>query len=107
MKQGGLYEISFEVTDHAANVCHVNKAELWLKRYGHISFSALNDLISKTLVDDLNIRPEKLDFCDVCVKGKQSREPFNGTRPRVSRPFERIHSDVCDPICSVAWNGCR
>ena len=86
MKQGGLYEISFEVTDHAANVCHVSKAQLWHKRYSYIRFSALNDLIIKNLADGLKIRPEKLGFCDVCIEGKQSREPFNGTRPRASRP---------------------
>ena len=33
--QCGLYELTFEVNGHAENVCHVNKAELWNKRYGH------------------------------------------------------------------------
>jgi transposase InsO family protein len=45
------------------------------------------------------------EYCETCVKGKSTKLPFRGTRPRATRPLERIHSDVCGPIKPIAYNG--
>ena len=65
-------------------------------------------MIRKEIVTGLcDVKPESFGFCDVCVEGKQTREPFNKTREKTHRPLERIHSDVCGPITPVAWDGSR
>jgi hypothetical protein len=47
--------------------------------------------ISEVEMNDLN------NLCEVCVKGKQTKLPHSGTRPKTARPLERIHSDPCGP----------
>ncbi|KXJ84187.1 hypothetical protein RP20_CCG013280 [Aedes albopictus] len=67
----------------------------------------MKSIVSNNLADGVDFKADKLEFCDACVKGKQCREPFNGTRPVSSRPLERIHSDVCGPIEPTAWDGSK
>lgn len=64
-------------------------------------------LVKHEMVTGIFEEQDKLDFCDVCVLGKQYREPFTGTRVRAARPLERVHSDVCGPITPAAWDGSR
>lgn len=45
-------------------------------------------------------------ICEVCVKSKQYHLSFYGKTPRVTRPIELIHSDVCKPL-DVATNNAR
>lgn len=49
----------------------------------------------------LNPTKSKIEFCDACIEGKQSRDSFGSTRIRAKRPLERIHSHVCGPLDPV------
>ena len=63
------------------------------------------------MMDSLAIKdlPGKVssDFCETCVKGKMTKLPFNGSRAPTSQILERIHSDLCEPISPVAYNGAK
>ena len=98
----GLYEIDVTTNQSHANLCKVEDASLWHKRFGHIGQNSLNEIIRKQCVLGLDIKPGKIGFCDSCVE-----DPFSGTRVRAERPLERIHSDVCGPIDPTAWDGSR
>lgn len=98
-----LYEIMFEIPKVECSLVEDdnNKEFLkWHKRYGHIGFSGLKNLVQNNLVDGMNknLKPgNSLEFCESCVNGKMKRLPFS-TRAKSSRVLEIVHSDVCGPI---------
>lgn len=104
--RGTLYQLEVTVRKPIVNVCQKNEGMLWHRRLGHISQERMN-IFSKNNLIPSNIQKMKIDFCDVCIEGKQVREPFNRTRNRAKRVLERIHSDVCGPLSPMAWEGFR
>lgn len=60
------------------------------------------------IIDGLNIGKDcSTSGCSVCTQGKQSSNPFNGTRTRAKRPLQLVHTDVCGPITPTSWSGER
>lgn len=49
----------------------------------------------------------KTEVCEICIGGKQTKQPFTKTRKRATRPLERIHSDLCGPITPETFNGIK
>lgn len=90
-----------------ASLAEAECADLWHCRFGHISESGMATLVRENLALGVRFKPEKINFSDVCVLRKHSREPFNGARCRAIRPLQRIHSDVCGPIEPPSWDGHR
>ena len=79
-----------------------NSAALWHKRLGHISKRRMERLVSNEILDPLNFT----DFndCINCIKGKQT----NKRRFEANRSLdvlELIHTDICGPFPTSAWNG--
>ncbi|KXJ69949.1 hypothetical protein RP20_CCG025350 [Aedes albopictus] len=105
--RGNLYVMEIAVQRANASLAEADSADLWHRRLGHISETGMAALMREKLVLGVSFKPEKIKFCDVCVLGKQSRDPFNGARDRATRPLERIHSDVCGPIEPASWEGHR
>ena len=77
---------------------------LWHKRLGHISEKRIRRLVSKGIINPLDFAD--LVFCRECVKGKQTNKTRRGAL-RSSAPLELIHTDICGPFPSAAWNGQR
>ena len=103
-RRGNLFELKVRIPKAEANLTKSQNGDLWHKRMGHISNQRLNDLVNHKMVHGLNsVSPSEL--CDVCIKSKQTRKPFSGSRPISKRPLERVHSDVCGPIKPIAWDG--
>lgn len=110
-KRQNLYEISFKVSiSECLNVVKSSDDEYlkWHKRYGHIGFSGLKELIKSEMVTgiDKNLKIQEVEFCEPCVNGKMKRFPF-GTRTRSNRVLEIIHTDVCGPITPNTYDGYR
>lgn len=105
--RGDFYELDLRVDTVAANMCGAVTGNLWHRRLAHLGSKSLQTLAKHGMVTGIPEKPDKLDFCDVCVLGKQCREPFTGTRVRATRPLERVHSDVCGPITPAAWDDSR
>lgn len=103
-----LYELTFSDDTEEVNICRAgHSAELWHKRMGHISNSALTKL--KELVDgiDFDITDEILGPCQYCVEGKQCKLPHNQERVRAKRPLQLVHSDLFGPIDTASYDGKR
>lgn len=87
-----------------------NELMMWHKRYGHLGHTNLMTIIHNGMVDGMHIKPSELskenrEFCDACIEGKQSRNPFNASgKPRSSRPLELIHTDICGKIKPTTWD---
>lgn len=76
-----------------------NDVVLWHRRMGHLNFSDVNRLPECTEGVSLTSDKKKLPvICTTCLKGKQSRLPFNHTGSRASELLEVIHSDLCGPM---------
>ena len=79
-----------------------NSATLWHKRLGHISKKRIEILVPNKILDPL-------DFIDFyvytnCIKGKQTnKKRFEANR--TLDVLELIHTDICGPFPTVAWNG--
>ena len=75
-------------------------ASLWHQRLGHLNFAAIRSILgSKT--------PLATSICETCVKTKHRRRFIKKPVPRVTRPFETIHSNLCGPFRSLSFSGAR
>lgn len=106
--KNNLYEISFKVPNKKCLDVEGNNKEiqLWHKRYGHICQSNLEKLIKQNMVEgiDKNINMCKISFCEPCIAGKMTRQPFS-IRRRSNKVMEIIHTDICGPITPAAYDG--
>lgn len=103
---GTLYHLTMAIEEPSVQSLIANNADVWHKRLGHLGKQNLK-LIQK-MVDGIDgFECVNNDMCDVCVEGKQTRQPFPGTRPKTSRPLERVHSDLCGPISPTAYTGVK
>nr|GFC29368.1 hypothetical protein [Tanacetum cinerariifolium] len=53
-----------------------DRARLWHRRYGHLSFNGLNLLTQKEMVRGLPLLGRSSSVCEDCLVGKQQRNPF-------------------------------
>ncbi|GJR46733.1 retrovirus-related pol polyprotein from transposon TNT 1-94 [Tanacetum coccineum] len=76
-----------------------DRARLWHRRYGHLSFNGLNLLKQKEMVRGLPHLGTSSSVCEDCLVGKQQRNPFpQESTWRASQVLELLHADICGPI---------
>ncbi|GKC06953.1 retrovirus-related pol polyprotein from transposon TNT 1-94 [Tanacetum coccineum] len=76
-----------------------DRARLWHRRYGHLSFNGLNLLKQKEMVRGLPHLGTSSSVCEDCLVGKQQRNPFpQESTWRASQVLELVHADICGPI---------
>lgn len=114
-QKGKLYEVIFHIKqDIFAGVAagHLNGASnnLWHFRLGHLNAPDMKKLISKEMVIGMNGVNIDCDaqFCESCVFGKQTKLSFPPNKnTRSTRILELIHTDVCGPMSTLAWDGSK
>ncbi|KAF9460598.1 hypothetical protein BDZ94DRAFT_1141706, partial [Collybia nuda] len=76
------------------------------KRFGHISYSGLQRLLDKNLVEGFSVdtRTEKPD-CIACTEAKQTVEPFGKATNRKTEPGELTHMDLWGKYSIASING--
>ena len=80
-------------------------AQLWHRRLGQLSNSGLKKLVNMADgIDEKEVKTSS-EFCEICVKGKQTRLPHQIERIRAKRPLELVHSDLCGPIDVTLFDG--
>ena len=79
---------------------------LWHARYSHLNYNSLY-LLRKTGVFGFPTIPKKMNKCDACILGKDSKQPFQDSKFRACRKLELIHYDLCDPMHVPYSNGNR
>ncbi|XP_027118463.1 uncharacterized mitochondrial protein AtMg00300-like [Coffea arabica] len=68
---------------------------LWHMRLGHVGEKSLNLLMNQGLLKGASVC--KLDFCEYCVKGKQTRIKFGTAIHDTKGILDYVHSDVYLP----------
>lgn len=112
---GKLYEVILHVDNNVfagfTGKEQLNKISrsLWHFRLGHLNANDMKKLIGKMAdgLEKVNVDNDS-KLCESCVFGKQTRMPFpKNTNTRSSRILELIHSDVCGPFPTTAYDGSR
>ena len=69
--------------------------ETWHRCLGHVGYSGIQQMVTKSLVDGLNIniKTPKPD-CQACTEAKQAEEPFKKNSNSSTKPGELTHIDV-------------
>ncbi|XP_071704885.1 uncharacterized mitochondrial protein AtMg00300-like [Rutidosis leptorrhynchoides] len=95
----GLYLLKGNTVTGAAGVSSSDKdvdtTKLWHMRLGHMSERGMMELSKRGLLCGQNIG--KLEFCEHCVFGKQSRIKFGTAVHRTKGTLDYIHTDLLGP----------
>ena len=84
------------------------KVTNWHRKLGHMSINKMKKMIDTKMVTGIELNKKDCENfelpCDVCVRAKQSRFPFNTDRTRAKRILEIIHTDLCGPIDPITYD---
>ena len=90
-----------------ATVSEVDKvaemSRLWHMRFGHAGEKSLQTLAMQGLLK--GAKTCKLDFCEQCVMGKQTRVKFGTTIHNTEGILDYIHTDVWGPTKTASLGG--
>lgn len=94
-----LYRCAFEPKKSIEVNVVTNELRRWHERLGHISISAMRELIQRGDLKELVI-PTKAEInCEACAYRKAHGRSFKTVDGKVKyKPGEKIHSDVCGPM---------
>lgn len=81
---------------------------LWHCRYAHLGIKYLKLLKAKDMVTGLPDITDSMKVCEVCLKGKQHRDPIpRKSKWRATERLELVHADICGPIAPTSTSGER
>jgi len=118
----GLYEVKLDIenTDSKTNevdLCTNDSIEVsldtkpdslvmnWHRKLGHINFNSLRKLTNMSVgLPNNELNHSESEFCTVCVKAKQVRNPFNSNRDRATKPLHIIHTDIVGPVEPLTYD---
>ena len=79
--------------------------ELWHRRFGHLGYDSLANLVEQGMVEDISASAE--DFkrqqqeqppCATCALTRQPRLPIPPAHHKSSRPLQLVPMEVCGPM---------
>lgn len=92
--------------EHANKISENNNSlKIWHERLGHLNEKDLKTMLNHQKIE--NIKHEELPNCEVCIMGKQIRNPFHHEHERAKNKLEIIHSDICGPFRTTSMGGAR
>jgi hypothetical protein len=111
----GLYRLLTALEDDApaAMVSNVKSdAELWHRRFGHLSYGNLakvqrHDMVTGMDVSEKEFQARTGETCEPCVMGKQHRLPFPESSPSSTEQLDLLHMDVGGPMPEPSLGGSR
>ena len=77
--------------------------KLWHMRLGHVGEKVLQTLVKQVLLKGVNSC--KLEFCEHCVMGKQTRVKFGSTIHDPKRIINYVYNDVWGPTKTTSLGG--
>ena len=82
----------------------LDATRLWHLRLGHISEKGLELLRGRKMIKG---NFDKLDFCQECVLGKQTKVSFGVGLHRSERVLDYVHTDVWGPVATASIGGAK
>ena len=63
-------------------------------------------MVDKGLVDGIDLsRGDKRGFCQACIEGKKSCDPYTAVGSKSTERLQLVHSDVCGPVQTMSLGG--
>ncbi|BBG99268.1 transposable element gene [Prunus dulcis] len=87
----------------AADADSTDTTRLWHMRLGHAGEKALQGLVKQGLLK--GAKACKLEFCEHCVLGKQTRVKFGTAIHHTKGILDYVHTDVWGPSKNASWGG--
>ncbi|KAM1003335.1 hypothetical protein ACFX2C_003672 [Malus domestica] len=87
----------------AADADSSDTTRLWHMRLGHAGEKALQGLVKQCLLK--GAKACKLEFCEHCVLGKQTRVKFGTAIHHTKGILDYVHTDVWGPSKNASWGG--
>ncbi|KAJ9567415.1 hypothetical protein OSB04_003381 [Centaurea solstitialis] len=84
-------------------VVDFDASKLWHLRLGHAGENALQGLAKQGLLK--GVKNGKIDFCEQCVFGKQTKVKFGTTTHQTNGIIDYVHSDVWGPTRTTSKGG--
>ena len=86
--------------------------EIWHRRLGHPSPTAMYRLVKECMakgvsIPDSLLKECKSRRCECCILGKQSHLPFPLSKTQTASPLEIIHADICGKMEQETNSGGR
>jgi hypothetical protein len=83
-------------------------SKLWPERFGHLNYRSLQQLCNQQMVIGLPLVTCRDGVCVFCVLDKHHRDSFEKRASwHASSPLQLIHSDLCSPLFSPSFSGCK
>lgn len=102
-----LYKMMFCTEVFEVNVTSSESLKVWHERLGHISVKTIQEMVSKGLIQGIDLSEIDTFFCEACAYGKQHMLPFKKVPNEKMKLGERIFSDVCGPMDTPSVRGLR
>jgi hypothetical protein len=82
--------------------------KLWHERFGHLNYRSLQQLCNQQMVTGLPLVSCRDGVCAGCVLDKHHRDSFEKRASwHTSGPLQLVHSDLCGPLSSPSFSGCK
>lgn len=109
-EEKGIYVLKSNSDSHiftALKTSIDDEVQLWHRRLGHLGLNNMKILRDK-LARGICFKDPKSVQCEPCLKGKQTILPFPKQKStRATEVLELVHSDVCGPMETDSFTGCR
>lgn len=102
-----IYKMMFHTEVVELNVTARESLKLWHERLGHVNIKSLQEMVTKGLVEGVDLSDANNFFCEACAYGKQHQIPFHKTVHQKMQVGEKIYSDVCGPMNTPSVKGSK
>jgi transposase InsO family protein len=83
-------------------------SKLWHEWFGHLNYRSLQKLCNQQMVTDIPLVSCRDGVFVGCVLDKNHRDNFKKRASwHASGPLQLVHSDLCGPLYSPSFSGCR
>jgi hypothetical protein len=83
-------------------------SKLWHEWFGHLTYHSLQQLCNQKMVTGLPLVSCRDGVCAGYVLGKHHQESFEKHASwHASGPLQLVHSDLCGPLSSHSFSGCK
>jgi hypothetical protein len=80
----------------------------WHERFGHLNYRSLHQLCNQQMVTILPLVSCRDGVCVSCVLRKHHRDSFDKRASwHTLGPLQLVHSDLCGPLSSPSFYGCK
>jgi hypothetical protein len=83
-------------------------SKIWHEQFVHLNYRSLQQLCNQQMVTILPLVSCRDGVCAGCVLGKHHRDSFDKRASwHTSGPLQLVHSDLCGPLSSPSFSGCK